>query len=969
MKSKLFAFGLAIAALPAFAQEHVDNYNRSAFSNVRNLGSPATEVLLNNRNLLQQQFPAMTASFDKLNGSLTDLFGQPAVIPGSALTDKAQYCFANQLAALGINAAQWQMVRNKTAPHASFLGYTQSINGRKVVFSSISFRFTPDGKLQRLKMRYYGSVPGVSPVLSAEDVKASIANDLMDVSITEKTVDANWAWFPVPSAQGYTLRPAYAFVVKGQGKNLPLELTGYADAVSGEILYRSNEVKETLDRTIKGTVYSQNPLVPATDEPLANLRVIVGLDSGYTDELGLYSNPNAFTPDIATVRLEGKWSRVRAALSGNVTPSFLDTVLTNGATVFFPTASPSSDRHVNAYYHVNRVHDFMKSYYPAFTDMDFPLTTNVDVTGTCNAFYNGNSINFYAAGGGCASFALIGDIIYHEYGHGISDMFYDDQGAGTIYNGALNEGNSDIWGISITHDPVLGKGSSGSGGYIRRYDLAPKVYPTDIEGEVHADGEIIAGAWWDVAVNINSVDTMTQLFTDTYYDTPDGPDGTEGAVYHDVLISALMADDDDNDLNNGTPHFMPIVQAFAKHGIYLLGDALVTHTEVANQPANAGVDIVAQLTVTTPVFLKEMRLNYRPRTNTLGAWTSVPMANTGGTSYSAQLPGQPEGTMVDYYFSVYDTLSFESAFAPLGYDPQTVTYSNIAYQFGYGISRTSGYDFEDSIAAGSGWVIGNAPGDNATAGKWIQAKPVGSYIQSASGNIWVQTNEDHTTGTGKCLVTGNASVTSTPLGTADIDGGLTTVLTPIFDISGFTSPIVEYYRWYCNDKGSNPGSDYWRVQIKDSISTIWNKDIEYTYKSDNSWRRRIFSVRQFLPTSAKISMRFMARDDSPGSAVEAAIDDLFIYDKTSLVGIDDVPSAYKAEIYPNPANTEIRVDLPKGGAGYLALYDLTGKEISRQQLTGAGAYTIPVSGVASGTYFVLIHSGKVIQSHKVTVMH
>ena len=132
--------------------------------------------------------------------------------------------------------------------------------------------------------------------------------------------------------------------------------------------------------------------------------------------------------------------------------------------------------------------------------------------------------------------------------------FYNDMGQGAMFNGALNEGSADVWGMSITHNPVLGQGAHGtSGSSIRVYNAAPKVYPQDIEGEVHADGEIIAGAWWDVATNINSVDTMTQIFTKTYYDTPDGPNGTEGEVYHDVLISALLNDDNDNNLNNGTP--------------------------------------------------------------------------------------------------------------------------------------------------------------------------------------------------------------------------------------------------------------------------------------------------------------------------------------------------------------------------------------------------------------------------------
>src|SRR5690606_35935622 len=103
--------------------------------------------------------------------------------------------------------------------------------------------------------------------------------------------------------------------------------------------------------------------------------------------------------------------------------------------------------------------------------------------------------NFYAASG-CPSFAEIYDIIYHEYGHGINASFYSDMGKGRMFNGALNEGHADVWGMSITKDKVLGKGAmGGTTSSIRRYDGAPKVYPQDIKGEVHADGEIIAGAW------------------------------------------------------------------------------------------------------------------------------------------------------------------------------------------------------------------------------------------------------------------------------------------------------------------------------------------------------------------------------------------------------------------------------------------------------------------------------------------
>ena len=40
---------------------------------------------------------------------------------------------------------------------------------------------------------------------------------------------------------------------------------------------------------------------------------------------------------------------------------------------------------------------------------------------------------------------------------------------------------------------------------IRRYDIDPKVYPEDIVGEVHADGEIICGAWYDTHLLLGGI--------------------------------------------------------------------------------------------------------------------------------------------------------------------------------------------------------------------------------------------------------------------------------------------------------------------------------------------------------------------------------------------------------------------------------------------------------------------------------
>lgn len=967
MKLKILALGFCFTSFQASAQQSSGNYNKSAFYGFHELPSSSRTDGRNTSEKISQYFPGMYARIDKLNGSFTDVFGKALEIPGSSLNEKISFCF-NQLKHFGIDRSEWKPVRDYSAPHASFVSYEQYKEGHRVAFSRLSFRFAPDGKLERIQLKNYGHPEkGLLPELSTAAAKIAAVKDLNQVSITENTIEDSWEWFPVPSEKGYSLRPAYVFNITGKDETMPVELTGYLDAITGEVLYRDNTVHETVQQTVQGSVYKNGFLQPSSLEPLAHLKMTINGTDYYTDSAGLLDVPNLNAPLTATVKLEGKWSKVNAMFSGGAVPTFQNTITVSGGNYIFPTTTPSSDRHVNAYYHVNTVHDFMKGFFPAFNYLDFPMNTNVDVTGSCNAFYSGQntSINFYTAGNGCNSLANVADVVYHEYGHGINHQFYRWQGVGSMRNRALNEAHADIWGMSISKNPILGEGFTTTGGFIRRYDINPKVYPQDLVGEEHADGEIIAGAWWDLGILLGSVDSMTKLFTKTYYDLSDGPNGTEGEVYHQVLISALLNDDNDNNLSNGSPNFNEIVKAFRDHGIYLLGDSKITHTEIAHPAANAAIDIFSNLDVSVPAFFQDLKLYYKERTGT--AWDSVTMTQQSGNLYGAQIPARPAGTIVDYYFAVYDNDNYLNIIYPKGYSSSLPSSSsNIPYQFGVGLEAKTTIDFNNPL---SGWIIGNVPGDNAKSGKWIQAKPVGSFVNPVTQEIPVQPGSDHTGDPkGFCLVTGNAPSIISAAGTNDVDSGRTSVITSTFDLSDFEEPIVEYWRWYSNNSGSSPGRDSWSAHIKDSASASWFFRVDFTKASDNSWRRRIFNVKEFLPNSKKINLKFVAEDMSPESTVEAAVDDLVIYDKAAPNSVEQVQKM-RTDIYPNPADKVINLKFSAPFSGTIGLYDQTGRVLFKEEISQKQIFNLNTESVAPGTYFINMHGKGFIRSHKIVVGH
>lgn len=977
-KKLLLAFGILALGFSTRAQNHYHgpNYEISIYSGIENQSNWNDEFRSQTERAVSRHFPEWSYSLDQHTGIFAHLYGPARETEGSTMEEKARGLL-DVLSEFGLAPSQWVKVRDHAAPRAHYVDFVQQVKGREVMFSRLSFQFTRDGRLLKISNRSFGQFisqeyPQLSPsqLQSSQDWKEGLEN----VQVDEIQIDPHWVWFPVPVQNGYELRPSWELVLTGvSGEDPPVRLLHYIDGISGRTLYRTNEVK-TLDLHVKGEVYKTNVLSPATLEPLRNLEVIINASAQISDHDGFVSDPG-LTSSV-TFNLKGPWSTVIDAPT-NSTPSFSRTIMGTGNQVVFESPLNSRDGHINAFYHVNEIHALMKERLPDFTGLDYSLPTRVDIgSGTCNAFYNGSSINFYAASGNCRSFAEIGDIVYHEYGHGIADHFYGAHGAGRMYNGALNEGYADIWGIAITQDSILGRGAfnNNPNSSIRRYDINPKVYPIDIVGEVHADGEIIAGAWWDFARNVNNYDTMARVFGDAYYDLADGPNGMEGKVFHQALIAALLADDDDHDINNGTPHLQEILAAFAKHGIFLYGQSELVHEELDHQPSGQSINVSAQLQLASPNIMKELLLVYRNRDN--GPWDTVVMADQGSGQYRGVIAAQPAGSIVEYFFLLDDTLNLSRVAFPEHFttEPTQAQRSSLPYQFAVGVHLKLPFDFDTPVS--DDWQIGTSNLESATSGNWIQAKPVqATYRPNGGFGGFVSQPGSDLSGNGMCMVTGNASHPNMNYNTADVENGRTVLITPAFNLEGYVKPIIEYYRWYSNDLGgSNRANDPWRVEIRYE-NTVIPRIIENTYRGEREWRRKIFSVDEFFPGARKgVEIRFIASDiiipsasNNGQSNVEALVDNFFIYDGAPL-SIGEVAAPQRGRLFPNPTDGISFLEFPQGVKGQLQLSDVSGKVWLRLDLNEDRLrYEIPTENLAPGVYLVSIQTERSIQVERLVV--
>lgn len=252
-------------------------------------------------------------------------------------------------------------------------------------------------------------------------------------------------------------------------------------------------------------------------------------------------------------------------------------------------------------------------------------------------------------------------------------------------------------------------------------------------------------------------------------------------------------------------------------------------------------------------------------------FTESALVNVGGGVYEGTFPAALCGDSIEYYIEAANTLG-SAARSPSG-----------APEFVYSVEATQTSErFADACETNTGWVVG-AAGDNASAGLWGLSDPQATSAQPA---------DDHTpVGTNCWMTDGRAGSAD---GTYDVDGGTTTLTSPAFDASvpsgSNQDAVVTYWRWYSNDRGSNPNQDSMPVMISNDNGSTWTQ-LELVTENANSWVKKSFRIADHVTPTASMKLRFIARDLGGGSLVEAGVDDV----QVALVGCSCLPADFNCD--------------------------------------------------------------------------
>jgi MYXO-CTERM domain-containing protein len=602
--------------------------------------------------------PSVQARFDADTGVLDTLIPAGFAVVGAsrspAIAEQFALDFLSRhidLLAPGSSAADFQVVSDVTSDGLRSVGLVQRHAGLLVIGGQLSLHFKND----RLIAARSQALPNIQLPRSSSSI--------MDASTIEARAIA---WLAHDFAAGRSDGVRLASAIEGP-EILPLVHTGgsvefrevvsvelellaspghwlvYLDARTGEPVARRSLLRWA---ELEYTAWRRSPLGPRAGFPGAFVDATIDNAPTITNADGTLSLPaSGATVGFGT---DGVYLRV---YNDNGPVSSVATPLAPSQLYTWDLGNnPEQDAQLNAYVHAQVVKNYVRALDPEFPALDLETRVTVNIADVCNAYANGNTLNFFLTGGGCENSALIADIIYHEYGH-VAHTHGLIPGVG-LFDGAHSEGASDYLAATIVDDSATGKGF-----FLDSEEPIRELDPIDFEwrwpehaGEVHDEGRIIGGTLWDLRkVLIQKYGVAEGVArTDRIW-----MDGIRRAVdIPSTYLEALITNDDDGNLQNGTPDICEINEVFAAHGLY---EPPGSTTEVSTQTLADGSTEVTlsfgQPFAGCPDFAEPTGVvRHRPRSDDGAPVTAVELSMTpvGTGSLRAVIPPQPQQSVTQF---------------------------------------------------------------------------------------------------------------------------------------------------------------------------------------------------------------------------------------------------------------------------------------------------------------------------------
>jgi len=753
----------------------------------------------------------------------------PGAVANPAVAEAAARRFlVEHLATLapGATASDFIVVANQLGGSGDTrsVGFAQRSGGLRVVGGSIGFTFKHD----RLIMVGSTALPNVvvttTPRLATSTLAAKatgwLASDgfTTELSRTRTAIAPERVIVPIVRPRRGSIDITYrvAEQLALESRDPPGSWDVWVDAADGSPIARKNRLQFSSGKVLFD-VPERHPGGSRLPMPAPFATHTVG-GAATTATLDGTITWNGAGNASVTPGLRGPFVAISNAAGGLATEAL--SVAPNGSVTWSKATSETADAQLAAFVHASVAKEFAKTRIdPNLAWLDDTISVSVNEGSSCNAYSTGDDIHFYRKSSQCENTARLADVVYHEFGHSLHNHAIIE-GVGA-WDGALSEGMSDMLAALITNDAGMGRGFFLSNAPMRNLDPATDLrWPDDTTGEVHDDGEIIGGTMWDVKKALEAKlgaaaghAKTTEIFYGILQRASDIPSS---------YAEALVADDDDGDLANGTPNQCELNTVFKAHG---LADGVVTAgiTAPVRDTFAISLDVTPPSGACPAPAVASAEVEWRLRG---GETQTVELTRTDDT-FDGAIPEQPEGSVVQYRVAI--TLENGSTIS----HPNTAADPFYEFYVGY-VAPLWCADFEQRS---TDWVLGD---------DWEIGEPLG-----LASDPKVAHRGTRVLGTDLSKDGAYAKQTSTFAETIEID------------LAGRTETRLQLHRWLGVEDGF-----YDRARILINDQEVWSNTASTIEPQssginhlDREWRFVDFDLAPHA-RGGKVKLRFELESDA-----------------------------------------------------------------------------------------------------------
>ncbi len=647
----------------------------------------------------------------------------------------------------------------------------------------------------------------------------------------------------------------------------------WIDALNGSILAIENQVHHF---DVTGTVVSKAtpgtvpdwPSNPETDQVVRFARVQSSAGTVTTDANGVFTFPGVNTPLSVTVTYYGTHADVQNLAGAEfaltqVVPANTPTTLTMNAA---PTDAVTAQ--ANAMIGISRIRDWIRAINPSDVTMETRFLANVNVSGTCNAFFDGTSVRFFMAGGGCPNMSY-STIIGHEMGHWLNVLY----GSGNSSDG-IGEGNADVWAMYVYDDPIVGTDFFGVGSPLRTGlnnspfcgDASPGCH-----GGAHANGEPWMGAAWKVRNRLNQTNGNAlgdAIANSVFLGWMNSYNQTQ--LRSIIETQWLTLDDNDGNLDNGTPHYADIDGGFRDQGfpgvtlIPLAVSGVTALTDTENEVGPYVVDANISANFNPPLTAATLRWRVGA-----GAFQDVAMTPLGGDAYRATIPGQNDPALVQYYVHAVDSIARVATW------PSSAPEQLQSFDVGT-LNPIVLYTFD---AGATGWTTGTVGDSSNPESDWTLSVPQGKG--GLVGGVEWRDPSAAFSGFG-CF--GN------DLGNGANDGAYSAnvhsyLRSPVLNLTGRDNVRLRFQSWLSVDGNA---LDQARVLVN-GVQFYVNPAAP---RSDKAWGMQEFDISSVAANNPSVQVEFRLRSNGTNHFGGWTLDDINLFSLTPIVVPCPTPTTY-----------------------------------------------------------------------------